>query len=155
MKKRDLKKLALMGLSSGILVANQAIAKEEPKTPPTTDNKAVPKNRNDENSTYHLMTEDELLLELDDEGIRMYNSLTPEGKALAREVASVKCNQSNPCKGLNACKTDTHECAGKGSCKNTNKCAPSDPNLAVKLVYDKMADKRAKANQANTTESKK
>lgn len=97
---------------------------------------------NNGNLGYHLMTEDELLLELNDEATKLYNSLSPEGKALAREVASQRCNGTNDCKGLNACQTEHNKCAGQGSCKGTSKCAFSDKNLAVKVVAKKMAEKR-------------
>jgi hypothetical protein len=98
---------------------------------------------NDSNLGYHLMTEDELLLELNDEGAKMYQSLDPKGKELALEVASMRCAGTNPCGKLNACKTEKNDCAGKGSCKGTGKCAVSDKNLAVKLVYEKMKNKRS------------
>lgn len=136
MKKRDLKKLALMGLISGlaIQVPIHAADKSEAKS---ADNDY------DGNRGYFLMTEDDLLLELNNEGIATYNKLSDEGKALAREVASQRCNGMNKCEGLNACKTDDNECAGKGSCKGKSKCAFSDKNLAVKVVADKMAAKRS------------
>lgn len=100
---------------------------------------------NEGNMNYKLLTEDELLLELNDEGVKTYESLTPEGKALARFVASQMCQNTNMCKGLNACATDTNSCAGKGACKGKGKCAFSDKNLAVKIVADKMAKKREEA----------
>lgn len=103
------------------------------------------KDPNGGNLGYHLMTEDELLLELNNEGAKLYNSLTPEGKLLAREVASSRCNNANVCRGLNACKTDENECAGQGSCKGKGKCSIADKNLAVKLAAQKMANKRADA----------
>ncbi len=99
-------------------------------------------NPNDGNMRYHLMTEEELLVELNEDGIRMYNSLDDQGKALARKVASMMCAKTNECKGLNGCMTDKNTCAGKGDCKGQGKCTISDKNLAVKLVYDKMAAKR-------------
>lgn len=98
---------------------------------------------NQSNMKYHLMTEQELLLELNADGAKMYNSLDDQGKALARRVASMMCAGTNECKGLNGCMTDKNTCAGKGACKGQGKCAISDKNLAVKLVYDKMAAKRA------------
>lgn len=157
MKKRDLKKIALLGLTSGIvlthslgatdksdiqissLLAANTSTKDSTKAKDTSD-------PNDGNLGYHLMTEEELQLELNAEGQRMYNSLDVKGKELARQVASQRCNGSNDCKGLNACKTDKNDCAGKGSCQGQSKCAIADKNLAVKLVYDKMAKKRSAAN---------
>lgn len=97
---------------------------------------------NSENMNYHLMTEDELLLELNDDGIKQYKSLSPEGKALAREMASASCNNTNSCRGHNACQTDSNACAGKGSCKGRGKCAFSDKNLAVRIAAEQMAQKR-------------
>ncbi len=97
---------------------------------------------NDQNIGYHLLTEDEFTLELNDQALKTYQELSPEAKALARLVASARCNGTNECKGLNACKTDTNKCAGQGSCKGTGKCAFSDKNLVVRLVAEKMKTKR-------------
>jgi hypothetical protein len=102
---------------------------------------------NDSNIGYHVFTEDELLLELNDEGTKMYNSLSPEGKQMALSEASMRCAKTNLCKGLNACANEKNDCAGKGSCKGQGKCAISDKNLAVKLVYQKMNAKRSQALQ--------
>lgn len=185
MKKRSLKKLAFLGLASGLLMIEKAnaasssglipevaseeilafkkckgpngcpgqIAQEDRKTHSATDFKDSSDSDSDDvdpnssNMGYHLMTEDELLLELNDEGVKTYNSLSPEGKKMALEVASMRCAQTNLCKGLNACKTQTNDCAGKGPCKAQGKCAHADKNLAVKLVAEKMARKRAELNK--------
>lgn len=98
---------------------------------------------NSENMGYHLLTEDELLMQLNDQAAKQYQALSPEGKALAREVASQRCQGTNDCKGLNACQTDSNKCAGQGSCKGQSKCAFSDKNLVIKLVTKKMAEKRS------------
>lgn len=166
MKHSDWKKMALYGMSSGILLT-YLVSCESPSNPkansgklsrPNTRNnteviaaadlpgKKPASDANDGNMNYHLMTEDELLLELTPEGIAMYKSLTPAGKKLAIETASMQCNNTNPCRGLNSCKSDKNACAGKGACKQQGICAISDKNLAVKLVHDKMAGKRANAN---------
>ncbi len=99
-------------------------------------------NPNDQNVGYHVLTDDELTLELNDEMLKAYQAMSPETKALTRLVASARCNGTNECKGLNACKTETNSCAGKGSCKGQGKCAFSDKNLAVRVVVEKMKDKR-------------
>jgi len=167
MKKNDLKKLALMGLSGGILILNPAIAKAatavnspkpshksiadaaDDKKKTDTDKKKADVDYNEGNVGYHLYSEEELLLELDASGTKLYQSLTPEGKALALQVASARCDHTNACKGLNACKTDKNECAGKGGCKGMGKCALADKNLAVKLAAKKMAEKRNQVNNNN------
>jgi hypothetical protein len=102
-------------------------------------------NANHGNLGYKMMSEGDLLLELNNEGVKQYKSLTPEGQALARELASQRCGKTNSCKGRNACKTETNSCAGKGGCKGTTKCAFSDKNLAVKVAAENMANKRSEA----------
>lgn len=96
------------------------------------------------NMGYHILTEDELKLELDEQGTKLFDSLDSQGKKLALFVASTRCQQSNACKGLAACATADHACAGKNQCKATSKCGLSDKNLAVKLAAERiMALKRA------------
>lgn len=141
MKNKKLKELALLGLAGGLLLNSQLLADTQ-KTE-KTETTSAQDDPNKGNLGYRLMTEDELLLELTDEGANLYNSLSPEGKELAIFVASQRCQGSNECKGLNACQTDTNDCAGKGQCKGTGKCAVADKNLAVKIVAKKMAEKRA------------
>lgn len=129
------------GGCSGVLADNETPEKKSPYVDPAKVGDAK-KDPNDGNMNYHLMTEEELLLELNDDGLRMYKSLTAEGKALALKVASGMCAASNQCQGLNACKSANNACAGKGDCAGKGICAISDKNLAVKLVYDKMNEKR-------------
>lgn len=144
MKKSDIKKLALMGLSAGLLINAQHIFAETSSE--RTKNQAE-SDPNDQNRGYHLLSEDELELELNAEGIALYKSLSPEGKELARYVASQRCQFTNKCAGLNACQTEKNDCAGKGACKGQGKCAFADKNAAVKIVAEKMAKKRAEASR--------
>jgi len=154
MKKRDYKKLALLGFASGLFVLSslqgqsimgeeiQSVEGEDPVD--TMDDTEIDPDYdpNAENEGYYLMSENELLMYLNAKGRKAYNGLSPEGKELARKVASRRCNNANECKGLNACKTDDNECAGQGQCKGQTKCSFGDKNLAVKLVAKKMAEKR-------------
>lgn len=142
MKKRSFIQLALCGVLAGVCASSSVEAEEKKAAETQTD-------PNTGNLGYHLLSEDELLLELNDEGYKLYMSLDAEGKALAREVASARCNGTNKCEGLNACKTDKNDCAGKGKCEGKGKCALSDKNLAVKLVAKKMAAKRANVLQSS------
>lgn len=171
MKKRNLRKLALLGLTSGLMLNGAAVAKEKSSLTPeqlesllaihhcrapdgcrgVTANPNSPKpdvpDRNDGNLGYHVMTEEELMLELNAQGRALYQKLDADGKRLARLVASQRCNETNECSGLNGCQTDKNDCAGQGSCKGTSKCSVADKNLAVKLVSDKLAKKRQGAMQ--------
>jgi hypothetical protein len=147
MKKKDFRNMALAGLAGGLLIASHLQAADASSTKEKTE-----VDPNDGNVGYHMMSEDELMLQLSPQGQAMYKSLSPEGKALALNVASMRCDHTNECKGLNACKTDHNDCAGKGSCKGKGKCAIADKDLAVKLVkqkMDKMAQKRANAYKTN------
>lgn len=125
-------KLAIIGLASGLIIAKNplASAKENNKKEIIKDDRG--------NLGYFVMSEDELLIELNEEGEEIYNSLDSKGKALAREVASQRCNGMNNCAGLNACRTDKNNCAGQGSCKGLSKCGFSDKNLAVKVAAMKI-----------------
>lgn len=101
----------------------------------------------DDDQKPHLMTEDELVAQLNENGIAMYKSLSPEGKALARLVASQSCYHANFCAGLNGCETEYNSCSGQSQCRGRGNCAMANKSLAVKLVYDKMTKKRAFAAQ--------
>lgn len=153
MKKTNLNKVALLGLTSGLIISNQLNAETSAK--PTSiaekkaDSKVAETDANDSNMGYHVLTEDELLMELTSDGEKMYNSLSPEGKRLALVEASMRCAKTNECKGLGACKTAEHDCAGLNSCQGQGICAVGDKNLAVKLVYNKMNNKRNALNQQN------
>jgi hypothetical protein len=194
MKKRDLNALAILGITSGLLLIGESLAKasdtkhdlsqfdnvskqqnavsmaslgcnsyhdcagsssndvsdNEKRNPSSSsDSKDGSKSKDDGNLGYHLMTEEELFLELNDQGKALYNRLDAEGKALALKVASQRCDHTNECAGLNGCETEKNSCEGKGACKGQGKCAIADKNLAVKLVFEKMAKKRAKAAQTN------
>lgn len=130
-------------------IAAREISEDTKLQDPSKVNAGEYAEANSSNLGYHLMTEDELLLEMNDAGVKQYKALSPEGQALARKLASQRCAGTNDCKGENACKTEKNSCAGKGGCKGTTKCALSDKNLAVKLAADKMAAKRNEAMQGN------
>ncbi len=156
MKKRQptLKQLMLSGIAGGLLLTQLAVAADKsdsPKKKTLMDLAAA----TDGNISYHLMSEEELLLQLNDEGTKIYNTLSPEGKELARSVASRSCNGTNECKGLNACASDKNKCLGQGECKGQTKCSISDKNLAVKLVAKKMQEKRLDAQNQGANNTKK
>lgn len=143
MKKNNLKKLALLGIFSGLIA--QSLSAAEVDAAKKSANNSTDSDPNAGNVGYYLMTEEQLLLELTPERIKQYQELSTENKAIVRKIASMRCKGTNPCKGYNVCKSDHNDCAGKASCKGESECALSDKNLAVKLVYDKaMKEKREK-----------
>ena len=135
MKKSELTKIALFGLTSGLLFTSATPAQD-----PTDREELM-----EENIGYHLMTKEQLFTHLNARGKKLFNSLSPEGKELALKTASARCNGTNECAGLNSCRTADNKCAGKSDCRGKGKCAISDKNLAVKLVAKKMAKKRTAA----------
>lgn len=150
MKKKNLIHLVQAGIAAGLLFSPQArIFADNDQDKEAAEKFMKLVQETDGNITYHKMTQDELLLELNEEGAEIYQSLSPEGKALALQMADRSCNNTNACKGENACRTDKNKCAGQGSCKGTTKCAFSDKNLAVKVAAKKMAEKRQQALQGN------
>jgi hypothetical protein len=89
-----------------------------------------------------------LMSQLNSQGRALFQSLSPEGKALALRLASQTCKGQNECKGLNSCKGGDNSCAGEGSCAGTSPSAFTDKNQAVKVAAKKMAEKRARIHRS-------
>lgn len=194
MKKVNYKKLALLGITGGLLMASQAIvaadvsmsaqgtllaggcgggkcggftpakntSTDDIKAPAPSSPTAAPqvpqtlpnqKGQIADNTVIHkdsttvphkgTMTEADLIKSVNPSSRETYQSLSPEGKALALQLANQACKGQNSCKGLNSCKTANNSCAGQGGCKGQSSCAFKDKNLAVKVAAMKMASKRA------------
>ena len=141
MKKRaNLKKLAAMGIAGGILITNgQAYAHQGDHQ----WNNYVADTMSADTSG-KMMTETDLMSQLNAEGKATYQGLSKEGKDLAIKLASQTCKGQNECKGLKSCKTEKNACMGLGGCKGTGPGPFKDKNDAVKVAAKKMADKRAK-----------
>lgn len=144
MTKKKITPILVTTILSGALLSQQIHAANQ-KTTDSNGNLMGLIGETGGNITYHLMSEDDLLMELTPEGTKIYQSLTPEGKILARKMASRSCNNTNDCKGEGACRSDANDCAGKNKCKGQGICAFSDKNVAVKLAAKKMASKRQNA----------
>lgn len=136
--KLDLPSIMIAGMTAGLLLSHQMITGEEKVHSNFLELVANTKG----NITFRPLTEDDLLLELNQEGGELYKTLSPEGQQLALKLASRSCNNMNDCKGENACRTDENKCAGEGKCKGRTKCAFSDKNYAVKTAAKLMAEKR-------------
>lgn len=147
-----LKELILVGVTMGLLTETASASDNDHQEKLSLYEQM--KQSEGGNFGYHLMTEEELLLELNQAGADLYYQLTPAGKRLARIVASQRCDGRNPCKGLNACRTDKNDCAGQGACRGQGKCSTSDKNLAIKLVTKKLATERAKVLGSPTQKEK-
>lgn len=132
MKRKDLKKLALLGLTGGlVLVATSC----EPTVGSSGSHKEMQK----------AMSAAELYAQLSPAEKQEYNSMSDEGKKLALTLANQDCAGKNGCKGLNSCKSAGHDCKGLGSCKGTTPGPFKDKNDAVKVAAMHMAAKRQAA----------
>lgn len=139
MNQKELHRLMMAGITVGLCFSSYPLTGEEKKV--SSDFLELVASTNG-NIASREMTKDDLLLELNQEGADLFNSLSLEGQELALKLASRGCNNMNECKGQNACRTDRNKCAGQGACKAQTKCAFSDKNLAIKVAARKMAEKR-------------
>lgn len=148
MDSQFLRRSALKGLLTGILFSQVLLeSSEEASTTPIKEGQKKKALMDlaastGGNVTFHLMSEQELLVELNEAGAKIFRSLSQEGKALALKLASRSCNGTNECKGQNACRTDKNSCYGQGSCKGQTVCGFANKSDAVKLASDLMAKKR-------------
>lgn len=180
MKKKDLKKMALLGLAGGVMMTTQGTvqADESGAGPEELPGLMAAKSCGSgcgghyhgcgqgqgsngqqrmiadadeytKDNSGQLMTEDQLMSQLNEQGKQLYKSLNPEGKALAIKLASRSCKGTNDCKGLGACAGNDHSCAGKNSCSGTSKCSFKDKNAAVKVAAQKQAEKRNGINRGS------
>lgn len=144
-----LRRSALKGLVTGLLFSQILLESAEEASPTPIKEGQKKKALMDlaastgGNVTFHLMSEQELLLELNEASAKLFRSLSQEGRALALKLASRSCNGTNVCKGQNACRTDKNSCYGQGSCKGQTVCGFANKNDAVKLASDLMTKKRA------------
>jgi hypothetical protein len=169
MERKNLRSLAVLGLSTGILISAQqtpieaavydkllthsmSLLAANTSTSASADKKDatdedIQKKQQENASSYKQLTEDDLYGMVNSKTWALYESLSPEGKTLALNIASRSCDGSNDCRGQGACKDNKHNCAGQNECRGKSKCNVSDKNLAVKLAANIMAKKRGEAVQ--------
>jgi hypothetical protein len=134
MNKKKLRTLVALSVNSVILMTNQLSAAEAP------NNQQMPNNAN---ATQPPMTgaEQAFVNQLSQNSEMLFKNMTPQQRAMCIQMAAHDCKGQNACKGLGTCKTDKNACAGMNACKGQGACK-TDPNKAVKIVSDKMAQKR-------------
>jgi hypothetical protein len=128
-KKRDLRKIALLGIAGGLLIQPALFAADAPAS-------------SKESVTQKTLTARQLYDQLSPEGKKLYDSLNDEGKTMALKLANQTCKGKNDCKGQNSCKTAENSCMGQGGCKGTSKGPFVDKNDAVKVSSMMMEAKR-------------
>lgn len=123
---------------------NQSCGAQNPNRPRYGNPTAYddPEDSSTMTETGKAMSESELMSQLNSNGKATYQSLSPEGKALALKLASQSCKGMNACKGLGSCKSATNSCAGKNGCRGQSAGPFKDKNVAVKVAAQHMAEKR-------------
>lgn len=128
MKKNNLKKLALLGLTGGIILGATSC---EPAS-----------RKNSQIESQKTLTAAELYAQLSPDAQRDFDRMDKEGKDLALKLANQTCAGKNSCKGLNSCANNEHTCKGQGSCKGTSKGPFENKDDAVKVAAMHMTKKR-------------
>ncbi len=132
---------------SGYNTQDDARGMEQPQTYNSRNNSQWNTNGKVANTVAPVKASDDaqILSQLNDEGKSIYRGLDPAGKAMADKLINQSCKGKNDCKGLNSCKTAENSCAGKGSCQGKSPGPFKDKNQAVKIVAQKMSEKRVNA----------
>lgn len=131
MKKKNLSKLVLLGLSSAAVLGYQALAFADMDSSDTAESM---------NSMSMSADEQAFFDKLSDSAKPAFQNMNSAQRAMCMSMASHDCKGQNSCKGQSKCKTDEHACKGQNTCKGKGGCKTS-PDEAVKLAGD-MAQKR-------------
>lgn len=143
MNKDRMMQLALMGLTSGLVVG---CGGGDKKPSDAKDLQDAVNDKKQQVSGGEQGAEATLLAELDDKHRAIYHSLDAKHKEMALEMAQQACAGQNECKGLNQCKGASNACAGQGQCAGMGGCAWSDKNMMVRVVMKHMAEQRGQMN---------
>lgn len=142
-KKTNLKKIALMGITGGILMAQaQANAAQQNGNFYNGSQYYTADESNSRGESSSAVSEASFLSQLSQESKAVYQNLSREGKELALKLANQSCKGKNDCKGQNSCKTNENACAGEGGCKGQSQGPFTDKNVAVNVASMNMAKKR-------------
>lgn len=125
MKKRDLAKLAMLGISAG-LFAGGCQQKATGNGSSNSRNEMRAEMSSDMQAFYASLSAD---------AKKKFNELDAQHKMMAMEMANQRCNGQNKCAGMGGCGTADHACAGKNSCKGQGGAPVKNPNKAVEVQY--------------------
>lgn len=134
MKKRELAKLAMLGISAAMMVGCKAQGDASAEDQPPSDQQLS----SDMQSFYNS---------LNPEAQQKFNQLDAQHKMMAVEMAQQSCNGKNKCSGMGGCSTSQHACAGQNSCKGQGGAPVKDPNKAVEVQFKNQTNQRQNLNQ--------
>jgi hypothetical protein len=118
MKKRDLMALAMIGISSGLMVTGCQKGTDKKSNISAEEQKAPV----DAASFYNMLSDD---------AKKKFDQLDEKHKAAALEMYNQSCNGKNSCAGKGGCSTAKHDCAGKNDCSGQGGAPVKDANKAV------------------------
>lgn len=133
MKKKDLAMLALLGLTSGMMISCKTGQHKEGQPgkkdlPGKTAGQVAP-------SAQPMTAEEKAFYgKLNAEGKRTFEQMNSADRQKSIQTANAGCKGKNICKGLGGCETDDHACKGMNDCKGKGGCAVTDPNDAVQMT---------------------
>jgi hypothetical protein len=137
MRKKHLKKLVLLGVSSAAFMSaqNKALAENAPQ-----QNNMEHSSEQEQNSM--SVQEMAFASQLNTQAKQMFDAMSEQARQMAMQTASAGCKGKNTCRGLGGCPTEDNSCKGKNACKGKGG-GPVGPNDAVSLVSAQMGQKRA------------
>ncbi len=127
MKKSDLAKLALFGISAG-LVAGGCQQK-------ANKNESHDAKKNGNNAEQSAQDMESFKASLSPEAKKQFDELDAKHKMMAVEMANQECKGKNKCSGIGGCATKDNSCAGKNSCKGKGGPPVDSPEKAVEVQY--------------------
>lgn len=134
MKKRDLAKLALLGISAGLIA--------------TGCQQGGGKSGNKGAAAEEQMTSDmqTFYSSLSPSAQKKFMELDAQHRMMAMEMVKGSCNGKNNCKGMGGCATQSHACAGQNGCKGQGGAPIKDANKAVEVQYKNQTKQRQNMN---------
>ncbi len=124
MKKKDLVKLAMVGMSAGILMTGCQSKKGSSKQSYLSADEPVSADQQKFFSSLFSASQSK------------YQQLDSQHRQMAKQMTEQSCKGQNQCKSLGGCKSAQNNCAGLNGCKGQSGGNPiKDPNKAVELQY--------------------
>ncbi len=133
MKKNDLAKLAMIGISAGLMVGGCQQKNGPDRNKASADEQMSP----DMQSYYNSLSSD---------AQKKFMELDAQHKMMAVEMAHQSCKGQNKCAGMGGCGTVDHKCAGQNSCKGQGGNPVKDASKAVEVQYKNQMDQRQNTN---------
>lgn len=131
MKKKDLATLAMIGISTGLLIGG---CQQNQKGGGGGCSKRA------SSQQFKNMDMQSFQAALSPEARQKFLALDTEHKKMAMEMAEQGCKGKNACKGKGGCKTADHACAGKNACKGKGGEPVENVDKAVAVQFENQSN---------------